>query len=99
MTAGKKKEIREFFKQLQMPEGKKERKKELLRAVSSAVQNELTERQKECIVLFYGQNFSVQETAKILSICPSTVSRHLKKARNRIKRVLQYGYFPVWEEE
>ena len=89
----------DIFRQMHLSEGEGVRKKELLRAVRLAVEGELTARQRQCIALVYGQNLSVQETAKQLSICPSTVSRHLKKARARIKRVLAYGYFPIWREE
>lgn len=63
------------------------RMKELLR---KAVQHELTDRQKECIILFYYENKSVKEIAGITGIKPTTVYKHLKKGRNALRRCTIY---------
>ncbi len=76
------------------------RRAELMKAVTKAARRELTPRQLQCLLLFYqAPGASVQGIAKQLGVCPSTVSRHLKKARQRLERSLRYGYFPVWQEE
>lgn len=72
--------------------------KALKRVLRSVIENELTQRQKQVVMLYYYEGKTVLEIGKILNINKSTVSRHLRKARDRIERVLKYGYFPVWKE-
>ena len=98
MAFSREQELEHFFRQVESKQKGNCRRNELIRAVWHAAKNELTSRQLECVVLFYGENLSVQEIAAKLEVYPSTVSRHLKKARSRIKRALQYGYFPIWKE-
>jgi RNA polymerase sigma factor (sigma-70 family) len=69
-----------------------ERRKKMLRALRRAARGELTPRQAECVRLFYGERISQREIAVRLGVTPPTVSRHLKKARARLARVLRY-YF------
>lgn len=70
----------------------------LKRVLHRVIDNELTHRQKEIVSLYYFHNKNILEISKDLGINKSTVSRHLSRARERIKRVLRYGYFPVWKE-
>lgn len=67
-----------------------EDRKRILRVLRKAVQGELTQRQMECVKLCYGENVSQKEAAVRLGLKPATVSRHLKKARARIRRVMSY---------
>lgn len=71
------------------PDGEHRR---MLRVLHRAAQGELTERQRECVRLRYGEGKSVKETAAALGITPPTASRHLKKARRRLSRVLGYAF-------
>lgn len=64
----------------------------LLRAVARAARGELTGRQMECVRLHYREGKGVNEIAAQLGLTPSTVSRHLKKARARLRAVLLYFY-------
>ena len=64
----------------------------LLRAMMQAARGELTGRQMECVRLYYREGKGVNEIAAELGITPSTVSRHLKKARARLRTVLLYFY-------
>lgn len=64
----------------------------LLRAMMQAAQGELTARQMECVRLHYREGKGVNEIAARLGLTPSTVSRHLKKARVRLRTVLLYFY-------
>lgn len=62
----------------------------LLKILSKAVIGELTDRQRECIIMRYYQKLSVTEIAIKLNIGKSTVSRHIKKARIRLQKILDY---------
>ncbi|MVB13106.1 Sigma-70, region 4 [Caprobacter fermentans] len=68
------------------------RHKRMLRTMMLAAQGELTARQMECVRLCYEEGKGVSEIAEELELSPSTVSRHLKKARLRLKKILQYCY-------
>ena len=70
----------------------------LKRVLRSVIDHELTERQREIIILYYFEGKNILEIGECLCINKSTVSRHLGKARVRIERVLRYGYFPIWKE-
>ena len=64
----------------------------MLRALKKAACGELTPRQTQCVKLYYGERISQREIAVRLGVAPSTVCRHLAKARERLRRVLAY-YF------
>ena len=64
--------------------------KRLLNILSKAIIGELTDRQRECITMRYYQKLSVTEIAIKLNIGKSTVSRHIKKARIRLQKILDY---------
>lgn len=66
--------------------------KRMLKVIERAARGELTGRQLQCVRLRYGCGKSVNEIASELGVSPPTVSRHLKKARARIKKVMEY-YF------
>ena len=66
--------------------------KRMLATIKRAARGELTKRQMQCVRLRYGYGESIAEIANELGVCPSTVSRHLKKARLRLKKVMEY-YF------
>lgn len=57
-----------------------------------AMEGELTERQRDCIQLRYFEQKSVQEVAEAMGITPPTVSKHLKKARARLHKVMGYSF-------
>lgn len=64
----------------------------MLKILVKAIDGELTERQRQCIVMYYGKNMGVTEISRQLGIYPSTVSRHIKKGKNRLKTIIGY-YF------
>lgn len=64
--------------------------KQLLRILSKVIVGELTERQQQCIVMRYYKNLTVTEIALQLGIGKSTASRHIKKAKARLYRLLDY---------
>ena len=66
------------------------RQERLRRGLRRARQEELTERQRQVLALCYDQGLSVTEAARHLGVCPSTVSRTLRRAQERLRRYLQY---------
>ena len=62
----------------------------LRRNLRRAREQELTPRQRRMLELHYDQRLSVTEIARQLGVNPSTVSRTLGRARERLRRYLQY---------
>lgn len=71
-------------------EGDGGRRKRLLHALRQAEGTELTLRQKECLMMYYGEQVTEREIARRLGVSTPTVCRHLEKARNRLNRALRY---------
>lgn len=65
---------------------------QMLRVLKRAVRGELTPRQMQCVALYYVDEKSEKAIAAQLGITPPTVSKHLKKARIHLRRVMKY-YF------
>ena len=72
--------------------GSEEDRSRLMRALDRAVRRELTPRQAQCVTMYYESRIRQRDIALQLGVAPSTVCRHLKKARSRLAHVLQY-YF------
>ena len=64
----------------------------LRRNLRRAREKELTPRQRQVLELHYDQKLSVTEIAQRLGVNPSTVSRTLRRARDRLRRYLQYTF-------
>lgn len=62
-------------------------RKNLLRAA----REELTENQWEMVRLYYIEGFIMRDIADMLDVNVSTVSRTLKRGRDRLRRCLRYG--------
>lgn len=60
-------------------------------AVRRALESELTGRQKQLIYMYYIEQMRMQDIADELGLHISTVSRTLKRGRERLKRSLRYG--------
>lgn len=67
---------------------------ELLRGLKKVllkvINNELTARQKEIIVLYYFKDMDSVRIAELLGVSPQSVSVCMKRARLRILKCLQY---------
>lgn len=48
----------------------------------------LTERQQECVRLYYFEGRTLVQTAEILGLNPATVCRHLQRARANLKEFM-----------
>ncbi len=73
-------------------------KKNLIRAI----REELTDRQREVLIMYYVRKLSVTEVAAELGVYPSTVTRTLHRGERRLFRCLRYGaqrYLMGMEEE
>ena len=57
-----------------------------------AREKELTPRQRCMLELYYDRQMSVTEIAEELCVNVSTVSRTLQRARNRLRRYMQYSF-------
>ena len=60
----------------------------VLRAVES-----LPVKYRECVILHYYQEFSVEETARILRLPRPTVSTRLRRGREQLRSLLKGWYF------
>jgi DNA-directed RNA polymerase specialized sigma subunit len=66
--------------------------KEILNLMKNFIIHELTNKQKMCLNLHFNDMLNTVQISRKLSICPSTVSRHLKKAKLRIRKLMGYYY-------
>lgn len=62
------------------------------RVLLRVIENELTERQKQIINLYYFKNMNIVSIAEKLEVSPASVSITMKRARNTIIKYMQY-YF------
>ena len=62
----------------------------LNRALQQAIQQELTQRQRDCLEQYYYQRLTQEAIAQNLENTRSTVCKHLQKARARLRHALEY---------
>ena len=55
-----------------------------------AMQGCLTERQLRCLTLYYLEDMTMKQIAKSLGLHPSTISRHIKVAIKKLKKIQAY---------
>lgn len=60
------------------------------RVLVKVINNELTQKQKEIVMLYYYKNIDTVQIAKQLGVTPQAVSAVLSRARLRIYRILKY---------
>jgi len=63
----------------------------LLRNLTRAMREELSDRQYELVRLYYIDRLTMPEIAERLDINVSTVSRTIKRGRCRLRKCLRYG--------
>ena len=68
-----------------------DRLERLRRNLRQAREQELTPRQRKVLELRYERGMTGVEIAEELGVSPSTVSRTLRRARDRLRRYLQYS--------
>lgn len=62
----------------------------LLTQMNDALEKELTERQYQVVAMHFYQKMGVTQIARELHLNPSTVSRTLQRATQRLRHVLEY---------
>ena len=67
----------------------------VMEIMKKIIKNDLTKRQKECLTMYYNKNLNIIKISKILGICPSTVWRHIKISKQKIKKIIKY-YHNFW---
>ena len=63
----------------------------LRQALGRAIQEELTGRQREVLLLYYLEELTMQQVAERLAVNRSTVCRTLQRGEARLRRCLRYG--------
>ena len=66
--------------------------KKMLSSIKNIMEGELTEKQKRCFYMYYGENIKMKIISEKLGISISCVSRHIKKAKNKLTKTMKY-YF------
>ncbi len=64
--------------------------RKLKKLLLNVINNELTPRQKEIIVLYYFKRTDIVTISKQLNITPQAVSAAMKRARLRMYRIMKY---------
>ncbi len=83
---------REFIalSQITNAETNSARIQQMKRALSKVIQQDLTARQRQVILLYYYEGLTMSEIARQLGIDPSTVSRTVSRGRRNILNYLKY---------
>ena len=81
-----------------MAEDNRDQINRLKRNLTHALRQDITERQREYMVLYYGRNMSMEAIAQQCGVNKSTVSRTLKRGRHRLYRCLRYGAANLLEQ-
>ena len=63
----------------------------LRRNVTLALREDVTPRQRECMVLYYQKGLNMRQIAELTGVDKSTVSRNIKRGESRLRRCLRYG--------
>lgn len=85
-------EIYKIFNNNQLSESNAEIRQLAKKAMKKIIEEQLTTRQKQILVLYYFEDIDMPTISRMLEINVSTVSRTLKYARNNLLRYLKY-YF------
>ena len=81
-----------------MAQDNKEQMNRLKRNLTHALRQDITQRQREYMMLYYGKGMSMEAIAKQCGVNKSTVSRTLKRGRQRLYRCLRYGAANLLEQ-
>ena len=71
----------------------------LKRNLARALRQDVTPRQREYLILYYGEWLNLREIIQRLGVNKSTVSRTMKRGRERLHRCLRYGAAALLEDE
>ena len=74
------------------PADNRREREQMLRVLSNVITGELTQRQQQCVRLYYFEGMKMHQIADVMGVQTPAVSRHLKRARNRLHMVLGYHF-------
>ena len=63
----------------------------LKRNLAHALRQDVTPKQREYLMLYYGEGLNLREISERVGVNKSTVSRTMKRGRERLYRCLRYG--------
>ena len=81
-----------------MADDNRDQMNRLKRNLTHALRQDITQRQREYMMLYYGQGMSMEAIAREVGVNKSTVSRTLKRGRQRLYRCLRYGAANLLEQ-
>ena len=81
-----------------MADDNRDQMNRLKRNLTHALRQDITARQREYMTLYYGRGMSMEAIAKEVGVNKSTVSRTLKRGRQRLYRCLRYGAANLLEQ-
>lgn len=62
----------------------------MMKILSCAMQTELTDRQRDCITMYYLNRMKMKDIAADLGLSRSTVTRHIQAATRKLRKVASY---------
>ena len=78
-----------FSLYLQKGTNNKDRQR-MMKILYRAMQLELTDRQRDCITMYFLKGMKMKDIATDLCLSKSTVSRHIKVATRKLRRIASY---------
>ena len=63
----------------------------LKRNLLRALQEDVTDRQRQVLLLYYAEGMNMREIGEQIGVDKSTVSRTIKRGERRLQRCLRYG--------
>lgn len=81
-----------------MADDNREQLGRLKRNLTHALRQDITPKQREYMILYYGRGMSMEAIARQTGVNKSTVSRTLKRGRQRLYRCLRYGAANLLEQ-
>lgn len=65
----------------------RERMKQIL---VRAIRHELTDRQRDCVTMYYLEGMKMKDIAQTMHLSRSTVTRHIQSATRKLRKVASY---------
>ncbi len=67
--------------------------------LAKALRQDVTDRQRQFLLLYYGQGLNMRQIGERVGVNKSTVSRTIKRGEARLRRCLRYSDGRLLEEE
>ncbi len=81
---------RDFVAQCNNQEDNSKDRKQMLRILKKAMASELTDRQRLCLEEYFLRGRKMKDIAKSLNLSPSTVTRHIRRATEKLRHIAEY---------